>query len=428
MLAFLKESLKSRTLAVERLLWVLILLFVFSISFSIAVSGIFLAGCTAVYLYWKLRYNPVFPDIPILVPAIAFAYCILLSVLFSIHPSDSYIDAKDIALFIIIPIIYDSVRNLDDIKVLYGILILAGVCSSAFGLYQFFGTEGNLLDSRITGFMGHWMTFSGLLMILNVLLFSHLLFSKEHPRWFYPAFALLSLSLLLSLTRSAWLGFFAASTVLIAMRKVRWMIAVPVVLLIVFVASVLIFPSGVAKRMSSIFNPNETSNRDRIQMFKSGWQIIKDYPLTGVGSGMIPHVYPRYRAPDSIFRNNQHLHNNLIQIAAENGILTLLAWLWLIFRVLRDLIHWKRNVMNPEEAFMIHGTIGIVISLFVAGMFEYNFGDSEIKMLFLTLITLPYAWHKQTQKQTVTEPEFQPALRSVDFQSANLRNLKVHGR
>jgi hypothetical protein len=27
-------------------------------------------------------------------------------------------------------------------------------------------------------------------------------------------------------------------------------------------------------------------------------------------------------------------------------------------------------------------------------MFEYNFGDSEIKMLFLVLISLPYAWHK----------------------------------
>ncbi|HJZ13489.1 MAG TPA: hypothetical protein VJ521_15150, partial [Acidobacteriota bacterium] len=49
---------------------------------------------------------------------------------------------------------------------------------------------------------------------------------------------------------------------------------------------------------------------------------------------------------------------------------------------------------NPEERFLIHGTIGIVISVFVAGMFEYNFGDSEIKMLFLSLVSLPYAWRK----------------------------------
>ncbi len=392
MLAFLKESLKSRIHS-ERLLWILLLLFVFSISFSIAVSHIFLAASAAVYLYWKLRHNWKLPNLPILVPALAFAYCTLLSAAFSIHPVQSLINSKDLAMFIILPIVFDMVRNLDDVRVIYGILILAGVLSAAYGLYQFLVPQSELIHDRLQGFMGHWMTFSGLLMILNVLLLSHLLFSREHPRWFYPAFGLLSITLLLSLTRNVWLGFLAASFVLIAMRKVRWVIAIPAVVMIVFLASVLIFPGTVASRIASIFNPNETSNRDRILMIQSGWEIIKDYPITGVGTGMIGQVYPRYRASESVFRNHQHLHNNLIQLAAENGILTLAAWLWLIARVLLDLVHWKRKVMNPEEQFMIHGTIGIVISLFVAGMFEYNFGDSEIKMLFLTLITLPYAWH-----------------------------------
>jgi O-antigen ligase len=416
MFAFLKESLKSRIRS-ERLLWVLLLLFVFSISFSIAASHILLAASAAVYFYWKLRHNWKLPKLPILIPALAFAYCTLLSAAFSIHPLDSLINSKDLAMFIILPIFFDMVRNLDDIKVIYGILILAGVISAAYGLYQFFYPETFLIQNRLRGFMGHWMTFSGLLMILNVLLLSHLLFARHHPRWFYPAFALFSLTLLLSLTRNAWLGFLVASIVLIAMRKVRWVIAIPVGVLLIFAASILIFPSTVANRMVNLFNTYETSNRDRILMVKSGWEIIKDYPLTGVGSGMIEQVYPKYRASDSIFRNHQHLHNNLIQLAAENGILTLAAWLWLISRVLFDLIQWKRKVMNPEEQFMIHGTIGIVISLFVAGMFEYNFGDSEIKMLFLTLITLPYAWHthavllngRSRQEETVRLPDPAPA-------------------
>ena len=29
--------------------------------------------------------------------------------------------------------------------------------------------------------------------------------------------------------------------------------------------------------------------------------------------------------------------------------------------------------------------------MFTAGVFEYNFGDSEFLMLFLVLVTLPYA-------------------------------------
>jgi hypothetical protein len=31
------------------------------------------------------------------------------------------------------------------------------------------------------------------------------------------------------------------------------------------------------------------------------------------------------------------------------------------------------------------------VAMLAAGMFEYNFGDSEVLMLFLVLITLPYA-------------------------------------
>jgi O-antigen ligase len=396
MLAFLKDSLTSRE-GSERILWILLLLFVTSISFSIAVSHIFLTATAVVYLYRKFRYDPHFPRAPILGPALALAYFIMLSAVFSIHPSQSLIDAKDLALFIIIPIVFDTVRNLDDVRVVYGILILAGVISALYGLYQFWSSDAEVINSRIRGFMGHWMTFSGLLMILNVLLLSHLLFARVHPKWFYPAFLILSAALLFSLTRNVWMGFLAAAVVLIALRRVRWVIAVPAVVALVFLGSLLIWPSSVGARMTSIFNPAETSNRDRLLMLQSGWKIIKDYPLTGVGTGMIEHVYPRYRAPDSVFRNNQHLHNNLVQVAAENGLFALAAWLWLIFKVVYDLIHWKRRVMNDEEKFMIHGTLGIVVSLFVAGMFEYNFGDSEIKMLFLVLITLPYAWHKNVR-------------------------------
>lgn len=398
MFAFLKESVRSRT-GSERLLWVLLLLFLFFISFSIAVSHIFLTSAFVVYVYRKFRHDPTAPRAPLLTPALAFVYCVCLSVIFSIHPSQSVFHAKDIALFIIIPIFYDSVNDTQDIKVIYGILILAGVISAAFGFYQFFQVDGQALGARIHGFMGNWMTFSGLLMILNVLLLSNLLFLKKHPIWFYPAFAVLSVTLVLTLTRNAWLGFFSAAFVLIAMRKIRWVIALPLVAGIVFVGSVAMFPSTIGSRMQNLFNPNETSARDRILMIKSGWEIIRDYPLTGVGSGMIPQIYPRYRATDSVFRNNQHLHNNFVQLAAENGILAVIAFIWLISKVLLDLIHWKRNVMSPEEKFIIYGSIGILVSLIVSGMFEYNFGDSEIKMLFLVLITIPYAWHRRILRE-----------------------------
>jgi hypothetical protein len=35
--------------------------------------------------------------------------------------------------------------------------------------------------------------------------------------------------------------------------------------------------------------------------------------------------------------------------------------------------------------------IGTTVAMLTAGLFEYNFGDSEFLMLFLVLITLPFA-------------------------------------
>ena len=114
MLAFLKETLRSRH-GSERLLWALALFFVFLIPFSIAASHIVLTATTIVYFYWKWRHSPTFPRAPILIPALAFAYCTLLSAVFSIHPSVSLYDTKNLALFIIIPIFFDAVHDLEDL-------------------------------------------------------------------------------------------------------------------------------------------------------------------------------------------------------------------------------------------------------------------------------------------------------------------------
>jgi hypothetical protein len=35
--------------------------------------------------------------------------------------------------------------------------------------------------------------------------------------------------------------------------------------------------------------------------------------------------------------------------------------------------------------------LAVVVALLTAGLFEYNFGDSEVLMLFLTVVTLPAA-------------------------------------
>jgi putative inorganic carbon (HCO3(-)) transporter len=136
------------------------------------------------------------------------------------------------------------------------------------------------------------------------------------------------------------------------------------------------------------------SNRDRVAMIKMGALIVRDYPWTGVGPDMIVKVYPSYRSKVSgaVSQLNSHLHNVPMQIAAERGLPALAIWCWFVFTLLRDFLRKRKTSSVPSLA-----TAGIacVVAMLAAGMFEYNFGDSEFLMLFLVVITLPYAADRQ---------------------------------
>jgi O-antigen ligase len=121
--------------------------------------------------------------------------------------------------------------------------------------------------------------------------------------------------------------------------------------------------------------------------------MIQDDPLTGVGPDMVIQVYPAYRDPSAVRQLNPHLHNVPLQIAAERGLPALAIWCWFVVVLIRDFMRLKKRTAVPSLA-----TAGLasVVAMLAAGMFEYNFGDSEFLMLFLVLVTLPYAAERST--------------------------------
>ena len=131
------------------------------------------------------------------------------------------------------------------------------------------------------------------------------------------------------------------------------------------------------------------SNRDRIAMIRSGFRIIRDYPLTGVGPDMVIQVYPHYSDPEAVRQLNPHLHNVPLQIAAERGLPALAMWMWFVVRA--DPRFRPACDGRPPFPFVPTAGLAVVVAMLAAGMFEHNFHDSEFLMLFLLLVTLPYA-------------------------------------
>jgi O-antigen ligase len=112
---------------------------------------------------------------------------------------------------------------------------------------------------------------------------------------------------------------------------------------------------------------------------------------------MIPRVYDTYRPDYAINAVNPHLHNVPLQIAAERGLPALAIWIWFVIALAVRLFRLFRT--NGDRVLAATG-LAALAAMLAAGLFEYNFGDSEFLMLFLVLVTLPFAGSKHEETST----------------------------
>jgi O-antigen ligase len=357
--------------------------FAAALQLSIAVADILLVLCLLLWGASLLRRHER-PDVPALFwPLLVYGALTLVSSAFSVDRRASFVDSRQLLLLLIVPAVYRLAEGRRALRVADVIITVGGI-SAVAGIVQYGIFEFDSLGRRPQGAMGHYMTYSGLLMLVIITGAARLLFRKGDRIWTSLVMPALLVALALTLTRSAWVGAFVGLAVLFSLRDLR-MLAVLPILAALFVA---LAPASLTDRAYSMFDVNDPSNRDRVAMMRSGMRMIRDHPLTGVGPNMVPRVYQQYRDPLAVHASNPHLHNVPLQIAAERGLLALFAWAWFVVVAARDL--WRR-FRTSEMPSLAAGGLAAIGAMLAAGFFEYNFGDSEFLMLLLVLITLPFA-------------------------------------
>jgi O-antigen ligase len=243
-------------------------------------------------------------------------------------------------------------------------------------IFQYYALGFRDLDHRVAWPASHVMTLSGMLVAASVFAIALWLHDLRNP--YLAATAVLSsFGVLLTYTRSAWIGWVAAAFVLLVLKRPRavaW--AVPVALVALSFAPLPFF-----SRLISSFDVRQSSNLDRIRMFQAGVEIIKDNPVLGVGPANIKEVYPLYRRHDAPRFRIPHLHNNFVQLWAERGVLAMVSYTMLLGLFLAQC--WRRR----EDRFAEAG-IAVVVALAAAGLFEFNFGDTEVFWLLLDAMAL----------------------------------------
>ena len=225
-------------------------------------------------------------------------------------------------------------------------------------------------------------------------------------------------TLLLTFTRSAWLGWIAAVAVLLILkwpRALAW--AVPVAISgAQFRAAAALQPADLELRHAAVVEPrSDPDGRGR----RGDHQRL---PAPRRRAGERQRVYPLYRKHDAPRFRIPHLHNNVIQLWAERGVLALVAYLFLLGPLLRECARgWGGTVARVRR-----DRVAVAVALAAAGLFEFNFGDTEVFWILLDLFALVDRFIERPElPNELRLPRGSAASRSVTFLHGSRRMNEI---
>lgn len=323
---------------------------------------------------------------PVYFPLMLYLFGSALSTFATANPLRSLFQIGEwfsFSVFVLAVTLYRTVPRLH--KVGPSVFLALGFFLALYGAFQYFveGYGHSPLDTRIKGPTAHVMTLSGIVLPISLMLLIDAL-DRRKPLVILGAIFTTGV-LVLTFTRGAWIGWIAGFVTIPLRRRVRGIYWLAPIAVLAFTLS----PMSVFSRFISSVDVAQSSNLDRIRMAQAGLEIIRDHPVLGVGPNRVKSTYPLYRKHDAPRFRIPHLHNNIIQTWAERGITALAGYLLLMFTVLRAC--WRVKPGEGRARVYADAGFAIVVALFVAGLFEFNFGDTEVLLTMLNLFALVLA-------------------------------------
>ena len=344
---------------------------------------------------------------PLSAVAGVYVLLVILSVGFSLDPKASLRALPGLTLFLLVPITLDLVDSQGRARALLLASAASGVGLAVLGLAGL-ASGGADLQNRIRGPLSHYMTLSGLTMMAGCVLLGFLFAGRGRERWLGLLSVVPFAAMVLTLTRGAYVAAIGAIALYFVLARPRALLVFLPALVAIFYLS----PPDVRERAASIADPTETTNRDRIAMARAGGRMIADRPVFGLGPELVKPYYPIYRDADAPRWRVPHLHNNVVQIGAASGVFAAGAYLTLLglfFARTVALIRQSRKAMRGRsrernvdltpgggQTLAASAAFLAVTALSIAGLFEYNFGDTEVLMATLPLLALPFCRRVQS--------------------------------
>ncbi len=327
-------------------------------------------------------------------PIVAILASAIISTIFAVNPYLSFAGVYKrygglLSTMVYMALFFAVVEfvNRDRIKMFVNVVILTASVSAVYGVLQHFGIDPYNwtitfgFGTRSASTFGHPSFFGAyLVMTLPLVLYGVL----QGNKWMYPVAGLLIYAMFLSKTRSAFVGMIVALVYFFVLYRHKISYKVIGLVLAVIIGLSFVMPHSPVKRFGydlKNWKPSGTIGY-RLRIGMTCLDIIRDYPIFGVGMDCLGTKYATYyetRYEEKCKGNNNRAHNAILSILVEQGIIGLLAWLYII------VIYFRKVLANRDDLMIVTLSSGVVAYM-VQNMF--SFGGVGITPLFWMLIAL----------------------------------------
>ena len=301
--------------------------------------------------------------------------------------------------FFLCSILFKNPKNIHKFIWLY-IAALCIVCVYTIIHHAQFGFDGDSAHWVMTPFYNDHTAYGAALAIYLILALTYVFLpgvKKSHRLLVISAVVLMSVAMILSSCRAAWVSMIAALAILICVLlkiKFRWIATVIVVLVGLFFAFQNQIIDALEKNnqdasgdlvenVQSITNiSTDASNLERINRWQSAFRLFNERPVFGWGPGTYQFVYAPYQMSKekTIISTNAgdggNAHSEYFGPLAEQGLVGTLLVLALVIVTVYSGLKTYNRCKNKQAKMLVLGATLAFISYFVHG-FLNNFLDTD---------------------------------------------------
>lgn len=259
------------------------------------------------------------------------------------------------------------------------------------------------------GPFGNYNHFAGLVELLFPLPFAWLVFahSRLEERIFHAvAVVMMIAAAVLSMSRAGILAiivqFIVFGVAILLVQRAggsRRLARIPIAIVIVAILlSLWIGYRPLMRRFDTIQQGRqEHSVVTRLAYWQASWQMFRDYPVTGVGLGAFPAVYPSYGRASSRYERVEQVHNDYLQLLTDTGVvggvIGLAGLLGLLWRWRSSITRrWRLGSTTAARNFanFLGGAVAVT-GMLLHSLVDFNLQIAANALLFLIVTAISLA-------------------------------------